>query len=214
VYPTTAEKYQGAYSLALDVHLDHDNPNLRQGMAFVMLPGNLAGKVITARIQCPTGAAGDTNHRNGAQLFVKDQAFRSQFGPWNNISVELPDGQWGELHLTPSNTTPPGGHTDPGFDPTQVMIVGVKLGVGTGSTVDFQGTCYLDFVNLSREPLIVPASDHIFDFNTLTAEQQRDKPFGYGPYWDVDPGWGAEACKSDDITVKAGELVIPSTFVQ
>jgi hypothetical protein len=36
VYPTSAEAYHGQYSLAMVTHLDYSNPDLRQGMAFVM----------------------------------------------------------------------------------------------------------------------------------------------------------------------------------
>jgi hypothetical protein len=114
--------------------------------------------------------------------------------------------------LTPSRTNPPDGHTDDGFDPTRIMIVGIKLGAGTGSQVPFEGTCYLDAVSLSRASLLVPTSDHSFDFDQPTPEQQRDKPFGYGPYWDVDPGWEADAWGFDDITVRDGALAITATL--
>jgi mannan endo-1,4-beta-mannosidase len=212
VYPTTTEAYHGQYSLAMGVHLDYSNPDLRQGMAFVMFPGNMEGHTITAWVKCPGGARGDQNHPNGIQLFVKDQEFRSQFGSWRNIGESIPVGQWTQIQLAPSRTNPPGGYTDPGFDPARIMIVGIKLGAGTDSQVPFEGTCYFDFAQLSRAPLVVPDSDHIFDFNELTPEQQRDKPFGYGPYWDTDPGWGADAWRPDDITVRNGALVITATF--
>jgi mannan endo-1,4-beta-mannosidase len=212
VYPTPAEHYHGQYSLAMVMHLDYSNPDLRQGTAFVMLPGNMEGRAISAWVKCPQGAHGDPDHPNGVQLFVKDQKFRSQLAPWRNIGESIPEDQWTQVQLTPSRTNPPSGYTDEGFDPTRIMIVGIKIGVGTGSQVPFEGICYLDFINLSRAPLTVPDSDHSFDFNELTPEQQRDKPFGYGPYWDIDPAWGADAWGSDDITVRGGTLVITATF--
>ena len=55
-------------------------------------------------------------------------------------------------------------------------------------------------------------SDYRFDFNDLTPTQQIEKPFGYGPYWDVDPSWGAGAWFSDDITVRDGVLAITASF--
>ena len=212
VYPTSAEAYHGQYSLAMVTHLDYSNPDLRQGTAFVMLPGNMEGRTISAWVKCPQGARGDPDHPNGVQLFVKDQKFRSQLAPWRNIGERIPEDQWTQVQLTPSRTNPPGGYTDEGFDPTRIMIVGIKIGVGTDSQVPFEGICYLDFINLSRAPLTVPDSDHSFDFDELTPEQQRDKPFGYGPYWDIDPAWGADAWGSDDITVRGGTLVITATF--
>jgi mannan endo-1,4-beta-mannosidase len=212
VYTTNAQAYHGLSSLAMSVHLDDSVADLRQGAAFVFLPGNMEGKTITAWVWCPSAAMGDSNHPDGVQLFVKDQQFRSQYGPWRNLGSGVPLNRWTEIELTPSRTNPPGGYTDPGFDPTRVMIVGIKLGAGSSSQVPFQGTCYLDFVHVYRTALVVPASDHMFDFNSLTPEQQRDKPFGHGPYWDMDPGWGASAWYSDDITVRDGQLAITATF--
>ena len=58
------------------------------------------------------------------------------------------------------------------------------------------------------------ASDYTFDFNDLTSDQQRDKPFGYGPYWDVDPAWNAHAWGPEDIDVENGALAIAATFTK
>jgi mannan endo-1,4-beta-mannosidase len=212
MYTTGAQVYHGQSSLALAAHLDFSVLDLRQGVAFVFLPGDMEGKTIAARVWCPSAAMGDSNHPNGVQLFVKDQQFRSQYGSWRNFGYQVPLDQWAEIELTPSRTNPPDGYTDSGFDPTHVMMVGIKLGVGSGSQVPFQGTCYLDFVQVHRTALVVPASDHLFDFNDLTPERQRVKPFGHGPYWDVDSGWGASAWNSDGITVRGGQLVITATF--
>ncbi len=212
VYPTTADAYQGLYSLALDVHLDDADPDLRQGVTFVMFPGNHEGRTISAWVKCPTGAKGDPNHPNGVQVFVKDQDFNSQLSAWGNIGIDIPENQWTQVQLTPSTTNPPGGYTDVGFDPTRIIIAGVKLGAGSGSQVPFQGTCYLDMVQMSRADLLVPPSDYGFDFGTLTPAQQQDKPFGHGPYWDIDSGWGAEAWNSEDITVINQQLAISADF--
>lgn len=212
VYPTSAEKQNGQYSLALPVQLYYSNPNLRQGMAFVMLPGNLEGQPITAMVKCPVGARGDPGHPNGIQLYVKDQNFRSQFTAWKNIGTDIPEGQWSQINLIPSLNNPLGGYTEIGFSPTRITVIGIKFGAGSGSQVGFQGTCYLDFVTLSRVALVVPPSDHRFDFDELSSAQQQAKPFGYGPYWDVDPEWGAGAWNSKDMTIQSNTLAITTTF--
>jgi mannan endo-1,4-beta-mannosidase len=217
VYPTSAEARSGQYSLAMTTHLSYSTSitDLNQGIAFVMFPGNMEGHSISAWVKCPEDAHGDDDHPTGIQLFVKDQNFRIQMTCWRDIGKSIPEDEWTEVGLTPSHTNPSCGYTDEGFDPTRIMMVGIKLGAGTDSRVPFEGTCYLDFVNLSRADLIVPDlhhTDHTFNFNELTPKQQRDKPFGYGPYWDIDPGWGGDAWGSDDITVRDGALAITATF--
>lgn len=212
VSATTTDAFHGLYSLAMETHLDYSNVDLRQGMVYVMFPGDLDGHTMSAYIKCPAEAAGDVSHPNGMQFFVKDQAFRGQFSPWLNIGQDIPVEQWVHVQWAPSVTNPSDGYTDSGFDPGRVQIVGIKLGAGTGSGVSFQGTCYLDLVSLGRASLDVPPSDHRFNFDELTFERQRDKPFGYGPYWDTDPGWSAEAWHSDDVEVSEGALAITATF--
>jgi hypothetical protein len=36
---------------------------------------------------------------------------------------------------------------EPGFDPSQIIAVGLKLGAGGGSTAVYQGPIYVDAVN-------------------------------------------------------------------
>lgn len=212
VSPTSNIAHQGQYSLALETNLDDSDSDLKQGMAFVMVPGDMAGRTISAQVWCPDGAQGDVSNPNGIQLFVKDQNFRSQFSSWRNIGTSIPVNEWVEIQLTPSETNSPGGYTDSGFDPSEIMIAGIKLGAGTGSQVPFQGSCYLDSVSLSRADLIVPGSDNLFNFDSLTTEQQQNKPFGYGPYFDIDPNWQAEAWNSGDISIQNQMLAISATF--
>jgi len=93
---------------------------------------------------------------------------------------------------------------DPGFDPTRIMLVGLKLACGSGSDVPVQGTCHVDQVSIFRRALGVPASDHVFDFDALEPQNHEDKLFGHGPYFEVDPGWGALAWAENDVRVEDG----------
>lgn len=211
------EQYSGRYSLELKTRLDYSDINLQQGLAFVMSPGNMQGHRISAYVKCSSGAEGDPQHRNGVRLFVWDRDFKAQFGAWRNFGQEpphgMPENEWAEIELTPSRSGPPDGYTELGFDPTKIMSVGIQLAVGTHSEKEFHGSCFLDAVRLSRATLQVPESDHLFDFQTLTEQQQRDKPFGYGPYWDPDPAWSADAWDSDHVMAAHEALVIEAEFV-
>ena len=208
---SSEQSYSGEYSLAMSVHLNAADADLNGGAAFVMVPGNMAGSPITAWLKLPKGATGDPAHPNGVQLFVKDQDFRIQMSAWQNIGTDIPEDQWTKIKFTPATTNPTGGYTDAGFDPSQVIVVGVKLSAGNGSQTPFHGVCYLDIVTVETAPLNVPESDYVFDFNTLTTEQQRQQPFGYGPYWNADPNWGT-AFKSENITIHDGSLAVNANF--
>ncbi len=209
---SSEQAYSGEYALAMNVHLNAADADLSSGTASVMVPGDMAGRPITAWVKFPKGATGDPAHPNGVQLFVKDQDFRIQMSPWRNIGSDIPEEQWTQIELTPATTAPTGGYTDAGFDPSQVIVVGVKVGAGTGSQTRFQGLCWLDVVTVDAAPMTVPESDHVFNFDSLTPEQQAQKPFGYGPYWNADPNWGT-AFRSEDITVQNGSLAVNANFM-
>ncbi len=206
---TTTQAYSNQHSLALSTHLDYANTNLRAGVVSVMCPDNMNGQSVEAWVRPATGMTGDPSRPNGIQLFAKDQNYKSQMSVWKNIGTEIPENQWTKLVLIPTATTNQTiGDSDAGFDPERILLIGVKLGVGGYSAVSVLSTCSVDFVTADIVPLVVPESDHLFDFDLLTPDQQREQPFGYGPYWTVDPAWGADAWASNDITVANGALVV------
>jgi hypothetical protein len=49
--------------------------------------------------------------------------------------------------VTPERTPPPNGYMDPGFDPTKIILLGLKVGAGSGSTASFSGLVWLDDVD-------------------------------------------------------------------
>jgi len=206
--------YHGKYSLRAKVRLDNER-DLREGALQVMLPGNMEGYKIEAWVWLPAEAKGDRSKPNGIRIQVQDWQWRSKFGAWKNIgSKEVPVNEWAKIELTPTATPAPGevSWMDDDFDPTQVIVVGVQIAVGVSSSVPYDGPFWVDLVTIPMAPLVVPPSDYTFDFDNLTHEIQRDKPFIYGPYWDVDPDWGADAWQSKDITVENGAIAIKANF--
>ncbi len=157
---TTNKPYSGIGSLEMAVDLVGGHSNKSNGEVFVDLryhpplcnppdcmtaPVNFEGITITAKAFGPTGSRGDPQRPNGFQLFVKDENWRGFYGDWQNIS----EAAWMTVAVIPGRTPSPYGHMDSGFDPTKVILLGLKIGAGTGSTAIFSGTMYLDDVDWS-----------------------------------------------------------------
>lgn len=142
--------HTGGHSLKLVTRLVGDDPNISKGEAFVDLryhapsgvdvPANLGGLTLRVWIYAPKGSGGDAEHPNGLQIFVKDENWHSEYGTWVNIREE----QWNEVTLTPSRETPNSGWMDKDFDPTRILMVGVKVAIGSGSRARFDGAFYVD----------------------------------------------------------------------
>ena len=153
----TGEKaYEGRFSLVMKMDLAGADPNnhKRRGEAWVdmqasppaggeTMPVDLANRIVTAWVYSPQGARGDDKHPNGFQIFVKDEAFRSLYGPWNNVA----EGAWTPITLTVSSAAQAGGSITAGFDPTRIRVIGVKMAAGDGSTAVYKGIVYIDKVD-------------------------------------------------------------------
>lgn len=180
-----------------------------KGEAFVMVTEDLDGQAITAWVWCPPGSSGDPSRPNGIQLFVKDSKWSSEYGPWKNIGTHLPTGTWAQVTMTPSNPKGQNEYMTPGFNPTDIVVIGIKVARGDGSTITYAGDFYLDEVYFNANPRPVPPTDYKFDFEfgTMTLEEAKElqatKPFDqHRPYWSIDPAWNAAAWGSEDITIE------------
>jgi hypothetical protein len=143
----------GCYSLKLMVDLIAGDANKSKGEAWIdmrgdnapkdeQIPAKLTNRTITAWVYAPPGVGGDKDRPNGFQIFVKDQKFRNEYGSWHNVI----EGQWAQISLTVSDSEPVGGFKDLDFDPSQIIVVGVKIDTGDGSTTRYQGLIYVDAV--------------------------------------------------------------------
>jgi hypothetical protein len=148
------------YSLKLTVDLVGQHPNKSKGEALVdvqffdrvkgeKIPLNLEGKTITMWVYVLGGAMGERSSPNGVQVFVKDRNYNSQYGAWLEIPIE---NEWFTVKLTPSKTPSEGVSTyidKPGteFEPTQIIIVGFKIGAGGQSNATYNQPIYIDGVN-------------------------------------------------------------------
>ena len=161
VEQTSAKAKTGNYSLHLDCNLIGGSRTNSKGEAFidlrpnppdgVSIPANLTNKEITCWVYIPSNSAiGDPHRPNGIQFFSKSVAnlgtpnekWSAQYGSWNNLLGRT--GSWFEITYKPGLENPIYGYTEPGFDPSKIVVMGVKIATGTGSTATFKGSVFID----------------------------------------------------------------------
>lgn len=138
----------GCHSLRLIVDLVGEHPNNSKGEAYVNLsdPIDLENVDISVRVRYPKAAVGNPSFPNGAQVFVKDKNYNGEYGTWLAFDEDLA-GKWVELKLKPSKNGADVGFMKPGFDPTKIMMVGIQIAAGGGSTACYSGPIYIDAIN-------------------------------------------------------------------
>lgn len=144
---------QGHYSLKMMMDLVGGDKHKSKGEAWVNtlenppvgehIPVNLQGRTVTAWVYAPAGARGKWNKPNGFQIFVKDKDYKSEYGPWHNVTEE----DWFKISLKVSPFAPENGSMDAGFDPGQIIAIGVKMGAGDGSTAMYKGHVFIDGID-------------------------------------------------------------------
>lgn len=114
---------------------------------------DLSGKTLTAWIYMDPGHRGDALHPNSVQLFVKDNS-KNAVGLYSAASDDngnIPAaGGWFQVHLTVDSGPP-------GFDPKHIRLLGVKIGIGEGSSAELNADVYIDQIEAA-----VPEA--VFDF--------------------------------------------------
>jgi hypothetical protein len=135
----------GNCSLRLNARLQAQHSNFSKGEAYVQLPAPVAlnGVELECWVYVPNpDATGPEGAPNGAQLFVKDVSFKSEYGSW----VNLAQIGWIRVTLMPTTAAPYGGYMDRGFDPNAVLILGVKIGTNDQADPDYSygGPFYVD----------------------------------------------------------------------
>lgn len=103
---------------------------------------DLRGLTVVAWIWAPEGSIGDINHKNGIQLFIKDDDDNNCYGKWTNIEkVEV----WFQVRWQENNAA----LCKSGFDSSNPKLLGIKISVGENSNwfTDTPLIFYLDDVN-------------------------------------------------------------------
>ncbi|MFH1593184.1 MAG: peptidoglycan-binding protein [Candidatus Omnitrophota bacterium] len=149
--------YETRGELELPFKLKGGSKTQSKGEAFIDLryadleglgrgPHDMSGIEIKIVVKVPAGLV--SSPFNGLQIFAKSgDKWQSQYSKWRNIDTA------GEIELTFTPTRPdqdPQGWSDPGFDPTDVVAIGLKLGSGGGSTLAHEGVLKVKSVTLRR----------------------------------------------------------------
>jgi len=155
--------HSGQSSLSAHVMLSGAVAVRRQGEVFVDMrfhppgdlnaPIDLSGKTLSAWVYPPAGLQGPAHNPNGVRLFVKDSAWRSEYGAWTHLTP----GKWMRLTLVPSVQAPPTGYRDPNFSPRKIIVIGVSVATGKGSTARFDGEMQIDDVT------VAPGASYTFE---------------------------------------------------
>lgn len=153
---STDEIKDGQFSLEVQMNLIGDNEQNNRGEVWVDMRNyppstaqgpfsslNLSNHTITMWVYAPTGAIGDTNRPNGLQIFVKDIHYNGSYSAWENVV----ENEWVQLSFTVNNSVVENGYMEQGFDPTQIVAVGLKMGAGKGSIAGYQGSIYVDTID-------------------------------------------------------------------
>lgn len=146
----------GSLEMAIDL-VDGDK-HKSSGEAFVDMrkyppvgehvPVDMRGRTISAFVYAPWGARGTPDSPNGFQVFAKSQSAdddvnECRYGPWYNAR----EAEWREIKLKVSRDPPrieDGEVMTPGFDPNQIVIVGVKMGAGKKG---YKGPVFVDAIS-------------------------------------------------------------------
>jgi len=140
----------GGHALEMKMDLVGQDEAKSSGEAFVALGDDIAislkGKIVSALIYAPKGSLGWEKSPNGFQVFVKDENFNCEYGPWYNIDWE---DRWFPVFLEVSDSKPKGqgSYIDPGFDQDSIIEIGIKMGAGGKSTTTYKGSVYVDDVD-------------------------------------------------------------------
>jgi len=156
VAQTSEEAFLGSGSLKMTVELIGNDTSNSQGEAYVDLrhnpppgvtaPVDLLGVEISAWIYAPEMQKDEESKENYFQIFVKDSKWRSEYGTATYVK-NIVSPNWFKITLTPSITTPPDGSMDPGFDPTDIILMGIKVATQSDSTYHYTDPIYLDAFN-------------------------------------------------------------------
>jgi len=141
--------------LALDAHFTGQHQNYSKGEVYLDLryvpgidgkaPLDFRNRTVTVQVHVPAGFVGWASAPNGVQVFVKDREGRCQYSKWRNVEYQ---GKH-TVALGPTAGGIAGGYTGAGFDPGEIILIGVKLAIGSGSSATYDGPLSVEGVTIS-----------------------------------------------------------------
>jgi hypothetical protein len=179
-----------------EVILDlHDSPRTHS-----LVPIDMSASTLTALVEVPETFAGIVDSPNGIQVFVKDDQYRSQIGAWTNVT----SGGIYSVVLSPSMDIIPDGYTDPNFDPTTIVMVGIKFAMSDASTSSCTDVFEVHSLTISPPlPPVISLCDGEIEGLQLVAYDKTD----WQPQ-DYQDSQGIYECKNEN-----GRLVLNTHFI-
>lgn len=145
-----------------EVFTDLRYPSIYEANQPFQAPVNLKGKIVWAIVYCPAGSSGSKYAPNGLQIIIKSrkvvngkEQWNNFYGDWHNIWVgkrdwtadkrlgDVLEGKW-SLIAADLSQNPLYGVADKDFDPSQVVLIGLKIGLNRHSQTDFSGKILVD----------------------------------------------------------------------
>jgi len=108
----------------------------------------------------------NTPYNSTIQVFVKDNKWRSQYGSKVVITRENID-RWVEVFLKPTASAQGQGYTDAGFDPTNVVMLGIRVSLPENAP---QGTHLTAAGNIELRENILPEVLNNFNYSGTGAD--------------------------------------------
>jgi hypothetical protein len=151
----TTKAYLGNGSIRCAVDLVPGDANRSKGEAIVDMryypppnaetpaPYDLSNATITVAVWLPESVEGSSSAPNGIQVLLKDENWYGAYSHWMNIGTSIPTGTWYQISINaPAEQW---SWIDSGFDPTHVIMVGVKIGANEGpGALGFTGDIWID----------------------------------------------------------------------
>jgi hypothetical protein len=149
---STETVYSGSRSLRVttDLYVGSENvfqhtealvyfPDARPEGIGLSPPYNLTGKQVSCFVYMPTGLVPDGTNQGYLRLFVKDDAFRNQYGEPVGVTIDNV-AKWIQLSLRVGV----GDGMDNDFNPARTNALGVRIDLYDTATLRYSGPLFID----------------------------------------------------------------------
>lgn len=150
----------GDYSLKMSVQLVAKSANLSKGEAYVdmrrhrpyntgRVPVSLKNRTVSFWTFVPAELKGELpSAPNGIQVLLKDVNFLNWYSSFIKVADTIATNTWYKIEVPVSTAAGNYGFMDDGFDPENVIIMGVKIGTADAATnVNVVSGMYIDSIS-------------------------------------------------------------------
>ena len=155
-FHATERSKTGSYSLGANIKLVGGDAELDQGEIYVNIlqspprgakaPLDLSNNQVHLWVNIPEDVVvGDKI--GGIQLFLKDSMWKSLYGRYVTLSPKAKINDWFVLTLLPAKEPlQPGSHRDVGFNPKEIIVIGLRIDACGEMNCIYEGDIFVDSV--------------------------------------------------------------------